>query len=128
MGLRRIVRAVALVGVGVVVSYMAGVLAGHAIPPPSAAWAAGSAADSSANKIVPILSVGEGIQVGVAQVRGPASRVKKVQAVAELDTHFKDVLQIEIYVPISTKVPGKKLARVQGVGVFATAAYKATGH
>jgi len=78
-------------------------------------------------KIVPIISVGEGIQVGVAQVKGPRSRVKLVQACALLETHYKRTLEIDIYVPISTKKPGKKLARVQGVGVVALGKYKLTG-
>ncbi len=79
-------------------------------------------------KIVPIISVGEGIQVGVAQVKGPRSRVKLVQACALLETHYKRTLEIDIYVPISTKKPGKTLARVQGVGVVALGKYKLTGH
>jgi hypothetical protein len=80
-----------------------------------------------AQKIVPIISVGQGLQIGAAMVKGPKSRVELVQAVAELEGKFKSFLQLEIYVPISTKVPGKSLDRVQGVGVFAVAAYKATG-
>jgi len=78
-------------------------------------------------KNVPILSVGEGIRVGMAQVKGPKSRVDKVKAVALLETHFKNTLEIEIYVPISTSVPGKTLARVQGVGVVGVAMFQVTG-
>jgi len=78
-------------------------------------------------KNVPILSVGEGIRVGMAQVKGPKSRVDQVKAVALLETHFKNTLEIEIYVPISTSVPGKTLARVQGVGVVGVAMFQVTG-
>jgi hypothetical protein len=83
--------------------------------------------EESGQKIVPIVSVGQGLQIGVAQVKGPKTKVDQVQAVAELEGSFKGVLTLEMYVPISTKVPGSSLARVQGVGVFAVAAYKATG-
>jgi hypothetical protein len=53
--------------------------------------------------------------------------VDKVKAVALLETHFKNTLEIEIYVPISTSVPGKTLARVQGVGVVGVAMFQVTG-
>jgi hypothetical protein len=76
------------------------------------------------DKDVPIISVGEGKQLGMARVKGPRSRVKLVQAVAAIETHYEKTLEIEIYVPISTKVPSKKLARIQGVGVVGIAKYK----
>jgi hypothetical protein len=69
------------------------------------------------DKIVPIVSVLEGVKIGVARVNGPTSKVDLVQAVAQLETDYKKVLSISLYVPISTEVPGSKLARVQGVGV-----------
>lgn len=78
-------------------------------------------------KNVPIVSVGEGIRVGMAQVKGPKTRVAQVKAVALLETNFRRALEIEIYVPISTSVPGKTLARVQGVGVVGVAMYQVTG-
>jgi len=69
------------------------------------------------DKIVPIVSFGEGARLGIARVNGPQSAVDQVQAVAQLETSYKDYVDIEIYVPISTKVPGRILDRVQGVGV-----------
>ncbi len=69
------------------------------------------------DKIVPIISIGEGKRIGVARINGPSSKVAQVQAVAQLETSYKDMLDIEIYVPISTKVPGRTLSRIQGVGV-----------
>ncbi len=69
------------------------------------------------DKIVAIVSFGEGARLGIARVNGPESAVDRVQAVAQLETSFKDYVDIEIYVPISTKVPGRILDRVQGVGV-----------
>jgi len=68
-------------------------------------------------KIVAIVSFGEGARLGIARVNGPQSAVDRVQAVAQFETSFKDYVDIEIYVPISTKVPGQTLARVQGVGI-----------
>ena len=69
------------------------------------------------DKIVPIVSVGLGKRIGIARVNGPQSKVNQVQAVAQLETKYRDQLDVEIYVPISTKVPGRTLARIQGVGV-----------
>lgn len=71
------------------------------------------------DKIVPILSVLSGIRVGAARVNGPESRVRLVQAVAQVEGDFRGVLEIDVYVPISTRVPGSSLQRVQGVGVTA---------
>lgn len=76
------------------------------------------------DKDVPIISVGEGQQIGVARVKGPSSHVRLVQAVAAVETHYEKDLEIEIYVPISTKVPGKTLERIQGVGVIGIAKYR----
>lgn len=73
------------------------------------------------DKIVPIVSVGLGKRIGIARVNGPQSKVNQVQAVAQLETRYRDQLDIEIYVPISTKVPGQTLARIQGVGVTGVA-------
>ncbi len=71
------------------------------------------------DKIVPILSVLEGVRIGAARVSGPASKVREVKAVAQLETHFSEYLEIDVYVPITTETPGKTLDRVQGVGVSA---------
>ena len=71
------------------------------------------------DKIVPIMSVLAGIKVGAARVNGPDSKVEMVQAVAQLETHFKKVVEIDVYVPITTDKPETKLDRVQGVGVTA---------
>ena len=69
------------------------------------------------DKYVPILSILRGVRIGVARVNGPRSKVDMVQAVGQLEIKFKDLLDIEVYIPISTKEPGKTLARVQSVGV-----------
>jgi len=76
------------------------------------------------DKIVPIVSVLEGVRIGIARVNGPQSAVNQVQAVAQIETHYKNTLEIDVYVPISTKVPGQNLARVQGVGVTGLGDYR----
>lgn len=70
------------------------------------------------DKIVPIMSVLEGVRIGAARVNGPRSKIDHVHAVAQLETHFQDFLEIDIYVPITTNRPGPGgLDRVQEVGV-----------
>jgi len=72
------------------------------------------------DKIVPIISVLEGVKIGAARINGPESKVSQVQGVAQLETHFKDYLEIDVYVPITTDRPGPGgLDRVQEVGVTA---------
>ena len=76
------------------------------------------------DKWVPIISVLEGTKVGLARVTGPRSSVTLVQAVAQLETHWKRALTVSIYIPISPKVPGKTLDRVKGCGVSGLADIK----
>lgn len=76
------------------------------------------------NKWVPIISLGKGIRLGAARVEGPKSRLSHVQAVAQLETTFRDLVNIEIYVPISTTIPGKTLDRVQGCSVTGLGDFK----
>ena len=78
------------------------------------------------DKWVPILSIPDGIRIGAARVNGAVSDVKRVVAVAQLETPWEDFLEIDIYVPITTKTPGKFLDRVQGVGVTALADFNLT--
>ncbi len=47
------------------------------------------------DKIVPILSVLEGVRIGAARVSGPASKVREVKAVAQLETHFSEYLEMQ---------------------------------
>jgi hypothetical protein len=76
------------------------------------------------DKIVPILSLGRGKRVGAARVNGPQSKVRDVNAVAQLETDFKDFVEIEVYVPVSTEDFDKDLGRVQGVGVTGVGDYR----
>ncbi len=73
---------------------------------------------SFATKVVPIISVGTGAYVGVAQVMGKPDLVKRVQAVAQIESNFAGrQVRIRVLVPISTRNPGKRLERVEGVGI-----------
>lgn len=69
------------------------------------------------DKWVPIISILEGVRVGLARVNGPRSRVQLVQAVAQLETHWKRNLEIDVFIPISTKVPGETIDWVKGCAV-----------
>ncbi len=71
-------------------------------------------------KIVPIISIGGGSYAGAAQVSGPASRVKLVQAVAQLETSFSGkTFRIKALVPVASKNTINNIKRVSGVGVSA---------
>ena len=47
-----------------------------------------------------------------------------VQAVAQLETNWKDHLDIDVFIPVSTKVPGKTIDRVKGCGVTGLGDFK----
>lgn len=71
-----------------------------------------------ATKVVPIVSVGQGAYIGAAQVVGVPKLVQRVQAVAAVEGVLNK-FDGTLLVPISTQMPGKNLARVEGVGVSA---------
>jgi len=83
-------------------------------------------AEQYGDKWVPILSVPDGIRIGGARVNGPKHDLSRVQAVAQIETPWENTLEIDIYVPISTKGPSDFLNRVQGVGVTALADFDLT--
>ncbi len=76
------------------------------------------AEQQGATKVVPIFSMGQGAYIGAVQVIGVPSLVRRVQAVAAVDAVLNKFAGTML-VPISTKMPGSKLARVNGVGVSA---------
>lgn len=84
------------------------------------------AANREMTKVVPILSVGVGLSapggayIGAAQVQGPKAAVDKVQAVAQIEGAFSDVVRLRGLVPVDSlnPLPGN-LHRVYGVGVSA---------
>lgn len=73
-------------------------------------------------KVVPIVSVGSHSYAGAVQVSGPKDKVKKVEAVAQLEGDFKDGdFRIRALIPINTKNPVdfQNIDRIEGVGVTA---------
>ncbi|MDR7486224.1 MAG: hypothetical protein QN187_12935 [Armatimonadota bacterium] len=83
------------------------------------------AAVRAQTKVVPILSVTIGINnpggayVGAAQVSGPQSAVRRVEAVALVEADFQTAFRIKAYVPVDNLKPWEALRRVPGVGVSA---------
>lgn len=69
-----------------------------------------------ATKVVPIFSIGRGVNVGAAQVQGAKSFVDDVRAVGQVETRLGD-LDGRLLIPTSTTTPGKEFKRIQGVGV-----------
>ncbi len=73
------------------------------------------------DKDVPIISLGRGQRVGMARVTGPASKVRLVQAVVQIESNLQKFGDVEVYVPISTSVPGTTLDRVNECAVVGLA-------
>jgi hypothetical protein len=76
-------------------------------------------------KVVPIVSLGRGGQIGAAQVMGAAVDLKRVKAVGqgELNVGGQE-FRIKGLFPIDTTNPLKGVHRVQGVGVSAIIDFK----
>ena len=70
-------------------------------------------------KIVPILTFGSNLNVGVAQVEGTRNRVGDVKAVAQIETDYKDAARVKILVPISTEKVVQNVKRVPQVSITA---------
>lgn len=67
-------------------------------------------------KVVPIISAGQGTEVGAVQVMGTKSRVDRVKAVAQVEGKANSI-RFRALVPVDTLNPGKTPSRVRGVGV-----------
>ena len=71
-------------------------------------------------KVVPIISVGSRTHVGAAQVMGPPDLVKKVKAVAQLETSIAgNAVRLKALIPVESKSQLTDIKRVVGVGVSA---------
>ncbi len=70
-------------------------------------------------KIVPIVTFGSNLNVGVAQVEGTRHRVGDVKAVAQIETDYKDAARVKILVPISTEKVIQNVKRVPQVSITA---------
>jgi len=70
-------------------------------------------------KVVPIVSMGDGLRIGAAQVGGTTrSAVDATRAVAQLELTFQGI-RISVLIPIDSLNPLQQFRRVQGVGVTA---------
>jgi len=80
-----------------------------------------------ATKVVPIISIGQGLFIGAAQVVGVPKDVKTVQAVTQIETRFDEV-RGTLLVPVSTRKPQSRdqIKSVPNVGVSAVIDIKAS--
>lgn len=70
-----------------------------------------------ATKVVPIISGGDGTEVGAVQVMGPPSAVNQVNAVAQVEGNFRQLgVRIRALVPVRTRNI-TSIKRVPGVGM-----------
>jgi hypothetical protein len=74
---------------------------------------------AQSTKVVPIVSVGEGVRVGAAQVMGSSWVVQKVEAVAQLEANLMGSARAKILVPVSDINVTRGIKQVTGVGVSA---------
>ncbi|MBF0410699.1 MAG: hypothetical protein HQM10_25365 [Candidatus Riflebacteria bacterium] len=82
------------------------------------------AAISDATKVVPILTLGQGVEAGACQISGPPEEVNKVQVVLALAATFDKGrrLNMQALIPSASLNPAK-LDRVQKVGISAIIDY-----
>jgi hypothetical protein len=78
-----------------------------------------TAAEPTSEKIVPIISVGQGTRIGGAQVTGPKNRVSEVVAVAQIEGTFQSAVRIRVLVPVSSENVIQKISRVPQTSVTA---------
>lgn len=83
------------------------------------------AANRDATKVVPILTLGQGIEAGACQVSGPQEAVNRVKVVLSLAATFDKGhrFNIQALVPSGSMNP-LKLDRVHGVGITAIIDYR----
>ena len=109
------------VGIGVIVHQMAGALNDFV----NTLMLTKGALNRDTTKVVPIVTIGQGIEAGAAQVSGPKDLVDKVKNVVSISTTFdKDKRsQVQGFVPNSSSNP-LELYRVYGVGITAIIDYR----
>lgn len=74
-------------------------------------------------KVVPIISAGNGIYVGAAQVQGTPARVNETKAVGQVETALEG-LRAKLLVPVNTSNVTKSINKIPGVGVSALIDFK----
>ncbi len=80
-----------------------------------------------ATKVVPILTVGDGLDAGACQITGPKEKVDQVKMVYAIESTLDkgEKFYIQGLVP-STSMNPAKIDRVYGVGVVSMISYKTT--
>ena len=76
------------------------------------------AGNDFATKVVPIISMGSGKQIGAVQITGSQVLVNKTQAVIQLEGSLLGNVRVRALIPSDSKNP-LKFNRGQGVGVSA---------
>ena len=76
------------------------------------------AGNEFATKVVPIISIGTGKQIGAVQVTGSQALVNKTEAVLQVEGSLLGSVRVRALIP-SDSVNPLKFNRVQGVGVSA---------
>ena len=70
-----------------------------------------------ATKVVPLISVGKGTEVGAAQIMGPPEAVERVKVVAQIEGDIRQVgVRLRALIPVASK-NFTEIKRVPGVGV-----------
>lgn len=77
-----------------------------------------SAGNDYATKVVPIISMGDGKQIGAVQVTGSEALVNKTACVLQLEGRTLGSVRVRALIPSDTINP-LRFNRVQGVGVSA---------
>ena len=104
-----------------VLAFGGSALVGRALTQP--ALAQGDPGPDLKKKIVPIVTVGSSINLGVAQVQGGEADVSKVKAVAQFEQDYKNIARIKLLVPIQSEKIIQHIDRVPGTSVSAIADY-----
>lgn len=114
-------RVLKTVGIGIIVTQMAGALNDFI----NTLMLNKGAPNRDTTKVVPIVTLGQGIEAGAAQVSGPKDLVDQVKNVVSITTTFdKDKRsQVQGFVPNSSSNP-LELYRVYGVGITAIVDYR----
>ncbi|MHA2621096.1 MAG: hypothetical protein V2G42_06085 [bacterium JZ-2024 1] len=68
-------------------------------------------------RIVPVVSLGDGVRIGAVQITGPKSYAHQVKAVVLLEGDYKDVVRFRVLIPIKTERVIQQMERVPFVAV-----------
>lgn len=84
---------------------------------PSATSAPEPPGEPVEKRIVPVVSLGDGVRIGAVQIAGPRSYAQQVKAVVLLEGDYKDVVRFRVLIPIKTERVIQQMERVPFVAV-----------